>query len=243
MAAGSATTVEVQRQFTSAFTSIVADAAKMSGQTGVSLIELQQVFGSAFSQIGQTGVNNLLAIMDAGGEMADNLIKALLSIAASSEDAGAKIAEVAAMLNNLPTQKNIFINLIPRWSGAVHGGNQQGEQWDFTLEGEDFATRDAFMKKYGDYGRANQAWEEQHRAELLAKGYQPPVPKAFGMHETVTRPTLMMVGERGPEQVDVSPSGGGRRPDGATITINSMLPPSEYQLQMMARQLKKYMRN
>ncbi len=131
------------------------------------------------------------------------------------------------------------------------GGHQQGDEYNFTLEGEDYATRASYMNMYHDYGTANDAWERDHRAELAGKGvtgagqantetgetYQ----YAMGVHETVTAPRTMTVGERGPERVDVTPGGGGGMGNVIHVNFSSLAMPTDYDIQQLARRLKQAM--
>lgn len=255
LSSGAATTSEqISNSFADAFTSIIAAQADLNNNSSISMIQLQQIFGQAFSGMSQDMVGKLLGVMDAGGQMAASLISQLYQIAAAGGSAADKIGAIKAVLEALPTDKYINIHIKMRGSGV---GGQQGDEWDFVLEGESFAIRQAYMQQYGDYGAANAAWQAAHRAELAAQGvtgagqantqtgqtYQ----YAFGTSEVVRSPRMMMVGEKGPERVEITPGtaarGGGNGSGGSVnVTINSLVPPNEYEVQKLAAQLKRYMR-
>lgn len=95
--------------------------------------------------------------------------------------------------------------------GGAKGGHQQGNQWDFTFEGEDPATRLAFLNaNNNDVEAARAAWYAQHAAELEAQGIEKPdnwnspyMPAGTQMASggIVTRPTRALIGEAGPEAI------------------------------------------
>lgn len=239
--------------FVGAFQNMIAAEADLNKNTHISMIQVRQALQGAFGNMSTEMVQKLLAVMDAGGEMAQNLISQMYAIAAAGGSATDMANALAAALNSIP--KDIYTKIHLGYTSSGPGGNQKGDEWNFTLEGEAYGVRAAYMNQYGDYGRANDAWQRDHRQELTDKYgvtgagqantktgevYQ----YAYGTHEMVTTPRMMLVGERGPERVDITPGGGMRGGgDGATVQVvlQSLTPPNEYQIQQLAAQLKRYM--
>lgn len=205
-------------------------------------------------------------INDASKFASAGVVANMNAIAHSALTASEKMSLLRQYISTLPahmrTQIEIAIQthadaLLMKILGAGKGGgtgHQQGDEWNFNLEGEDFAVRAAYMNMYHDYGTANAAWERDHRAELEGQGVTGPgqpntqtgetYQYATGVHETVSSPRTMTVGERGPERVDVTPGGSGGM-GGNIITINwsSLMAPSAYETQQLARRLKQAMAN
>ena len=68
---------------------------------------------------------------------------------------------------------------------------------------------------------------------------------AYGEHSIVTSPRMMLVGERGPERVDITPGTGARGAGGGgsvTVNFNSLVPPNEFEVRQLAAKLTSYMR-
>src|SRR5262249_5761692 len=125
-------------------------------------------------------------VSDASVVATDKERAAFDAIAHSSMSAADKVAILRAYIASLPNSKKIDIALLFHGNmglanalglgnpGGGGTGHQQGDEWNFTLEGEDYATRAAYMNMYHDYGTANAAWERDHRAELEQKGVTGP---------------------------------------------------------------------
>ena len=69
---------------------------------------------------------------------------------------------------------------------------------------------------------------------------------AGGFHGMISTPRRFTAGESGPERVDITPGMGGSAgggSNGATINVsfNTLVPPSDFEMQQAARRLKRYL--
>lgn len=91
---------------------------------------------------------------------------------------------IASLPADVQAQINLWINthgiaqLMALFGGQLgmrkSTGHQQGDEWNFTLSGEDQATRQDYERRYGQTQEANDAWQRDHRAELERKGVTGP---------------------------------------------------------------------
>lgn len=209
-------------------------------------------------------------VTDASKAATDEQVAMFQQIANSSGTAAQKTAILNAYINSLPNRKDIdiailfggnielakMLGLYGRGAG-VGKGHQQGDEYDFTLEGENYEVRKAYMDKYGDYGRANEAWKSDHRQELKDKYGVTGAGQANtetgevykyagGYHGMVSSARMFTAGESGPERVDITPgTGAGGGMDGATVvnlSFNSLVPASDFEMQQAVRKIQRFMK-